>query len=322
MGALQLRSNKIPQSGQTAVKNNSNIAIRKWTVLSVVAPVMFFLFTALSPMHAQAQRGISIPADATGQNSPSSGIPNLFDTATAKKNHIVADLPTFAVDYGLSERFTLGTNALSALSVFVWATSKNDVVAPVPVVKLRYKLINASNWAAAVTGYTAGTRLKTKAERSAETQQQTFFLSAGTLNVSHSFVSGSAGFSYLTGQFTATGGKQQDRSYSKILKTIHLPAIWWRYSFNSAVEHELLLTTCTSMSSLELNNSARIDTSEPCFGNRYIEPALRALIHWRSSDQWLWTAGAHWIPNWIQPVIPLAGITFTADIFSNQAESE
>jgi hypothetical protein len=77
---------------------------------------------------ARAQRGEINPAKPSALASPSQGFPGFFDTNVAAKGSLVVEwppvilplipMPSIAVDYGVSETLTVGTNAL--VSTLPW----------------------------------------------------------------------------------------------------------------------------------------------------------------------------------------------------------
>jgi hypothetical protein len=84
-----------------------------------VAAVIFC--TIIPSLTAVAQRGSTFEGDAKPWQSPSQGFPGYFDTNVAAKGSVVVDfppilviipMPFMAVDYGVSDTFTVGTNAI------------------------------------------------------------------------------------------------------------------------------------------------------------------------------------------------------------------
>ena len=74
--------------------------------------------------------------------------PGYFDTNLAPKGRLLGELPTFAMDYGLTENLTIGTSALPML-----ATSFGK---PVVYLKMRYRFFSNRRVSSAITGYGSG----------------------------------------------------------------------------------------------------------------------------------------------------------------------
>jgi hypothetical protein len=322
MGYVQRKGPKIHSAGITPSMIMRDTKHTKNTHLKKIVQSATIIFSAFSqPNRAIAQRGSAGTAEKASRNSPSSGIPGLFDSNTVFEKSLVADLPSFAIDYGITDNLTLGTSALTAMSTLAWVTDGRNSVPPFLSIKARYRVFTLRNWTASFTGYLSGMRIIPQSRTSLTNQKQTLLYSGSSLNVAKSFEQGSAGVSFFTGKVSATTGEPTDKTYAQMERIVKLPAIWWRHTIGTTVESELLVATCLSLRGIDLTNSIRIDSEEACFGTRQTDPALRALLNWRSSEQWLWTAGAIWIAGWTMPLIPALGITFLTSFNDNLTES-
>lgn len=84
--------------------------------------ILVTVILALISNRSLAQRGESIDSNPAVFTSPTQGYPGFFDTNMAEPHSMVIEwppiilpfvpVPSIAMDYGLSERLTLGTNAL------------------------------------------------------------------------------------------------------------------------------------------------------------------------------------------------------------------
>ena len=84
--------------------------------------VMLVALTWCTSTNALAQRGATYEGNAHAWDAPSQGFPGYFDTGVAEKGSFVVELPPLiygilpmpstAVDYGLTDNMTVGTNAL------------------------------------------------------------------------------------------------------------------------------------------------------------------------------------------------------------------
>jgi hypothetical protein len=86
------------------------------------------LYMALHEKECHAQRGLSFAGSPADFVTPTQGYPGFFDTNMAAPGSLVVEwppvilplipMPSLAVDYGVSERLTVGTNAL--VSTIPW----------------------------------------------------------------------------------------------------------------------------------------------------------------------------------------------------------
>lgn len=100
------------------MKGNYKLAsIRSIRVTQIA---LLWCFIGTSPSFAQ--RGYEYDSDASPWEEPASGFPGYFDTQVANKNSVVVEFPPMiygliptpfmAVDYGLTDTLTIGTNAI------------------------------------------------------------------------------------------------------------------------------------------------------------------------------------------------------------------
>lgn len=75
-----------------------------------------------------------------------SAFPGLLDTNVAPHNSIVLELPTFAIDYGVTENWTLGTNALAVAATAYTLT-------PVVYLQSRYRFFSNNYISSTITGF-------------------------------------------------------------------------------------------------------------------------------------------------------------------------
>lgn len=103
-----------------------------------------------------AQRGETLEARPSIFNTPTTGYPGFFDTNMAKEGDVVVEwppiifpmipMPSIAVDYGVNERLTVGTNAL--LTLVPWALGMKSVT-----LKARTLLYGNETMQSAISGY-------------------------------------------------------------------------------------------------------------------------------------------------------------------------
>lgn len=275
---------------------------------------------ALPIQAAQAQRGLTPQKQEQNSNAPSAGVAGFFDTQTAGENDLVGDLPTFAIDYGLTPNVTIGTNGLALLTLAVGATQASKTPFPPLYGKVRYRVFAQDNWSGAVTGYLFGMKTNNQSPLSADSQSQTVIYSGATLNLAQDFETSGWGMSFFAARLASSSGATQAIRDNKSERVLQLASAWWRKTLVQTLESEILLLTCPLYESSDTSPLARIDSKQACFGDRITDPALRGLLNWRSTEQWLWTAGVIWLPRSENKVFPVLGITHILSFGSARSE--
>lgn len=124
--------------------------------MTTLLKLLIFTVTLINSGFALAQRGETLEARPSIFNTPTSGYPGFFDTNVAEPGAIVVEwppiilpiipVPSIAVDYGVNERLTVGTNAM--LTILPWAAGMKSVT-----LKARTLLYGNEDMQSAVTGY-------------------------------------------------------------------------------------------------------------------------------------------------------------------------
>ena len=192
---------------------------------SIVKPLhLYALLFALVPMQrVLAQRGAYFDSNDRVPETPSSGFPGVFDTNTVRAGNFVLDLPTLAVDYGVSERFTLGTSG--------WIGGALLLGVPAIYAKARYRFLSAGPVVSAHTAY-AG-YLTSRFAKNANSQQisDTYFFAFS--NNTRFALSDTANFNLTSSfiYFVNSAKQKSSLEYSKLsLSTVHLGLSyqnWW-----------------------------------------------------------------------------------------------
>jgi|GEM_PF-4119260 len=94
---------------------------------------------------AYAQRGGTYTLDGEPPTTRASGFPGLFDSNVAERGSFVLDIPSLAVDYGLTDNMTIGTSGVMALALALGS--------PALYVKARYRFLTSPTIASAFTAY-------------------------------------------------------------------------------------------------------------------------------------------------------------------------
>lgn len=151
-----------------------------------------------------SQRGLPFPQSAPPA-TPTDGFPGFFDSNMADKGTIVADLPTFQVDYGINEKWTVGVNGL-ALAVGVASS------APSVVVKARYRLFSNESFRNALTTYLGYIDLPSKEDNNKLRMSTVLFSNNTTFYLTPSFHLNSF---VIVGFTDLTQGKESTVNYAK-----------------------------------------------------------------------------------------------------------
>ncbi|APJ03977.1 hypothetical protein [Silvanigrella aquatica] len=107
---------------------------------------LFCLFIYLFSSQAFAQRGGSSVEQSTPPSTPLSFFAGYFDTGMLPENRITLDIPLLGLDYGVTDNFTIGTNAASSLLTSV-------TFQPYLFLKARYRFFSNKKISSVITGY-------------------------------------------------------------------------------------------------------------------------------------------------------------------------
>jgi hypothetical protein len=101
------------------------------------------------PLTAEAYRGESaVIQDSIIDGVPSDGLPGYFDAHVAGRGRAVLEIPTMTLDYGVTENFTVGVNALPG---FILLAGQ-----PAFMGKLRYRFFSTDKLASTISVYGGG----------------------------------------------------------------------------------------------------------------------------------------------------------------------
>lgn len=282
---------------------------------------MFVLVLMACKQNAHAQRGVVVD-DATPPQTASSGIAGFFDTETNQKGNLVFDFPTLTLDYGVTDRLTVGTNVISLISLTDVLASKATNTITLLQAKTRYRLFTTHDWSAAVTGYLGFLSTLKETDKIEEKNRQNAYLPAFTFNAAHTFEGGSWGLSYASLYLSEDKSERGSIDYSSSERHATVVSIWWRHQISSSIDSEFLLATCPSLEQKNITSTIRLDTRESCFGPRKIDPLLRGLVSWRSSQQWLFSGGVLWIPGGRIKLLPVLAFNYLTEIFPQDEDEK
>ncbi|MBM3383169.1 MAG: hypothetical protein FJY29_12130 [Betaproteobacteria bacterium] len=269
-----------------------------------------WLIASVFQVFAFAQRGQDIPyrTDELGEtDTASSGIPGVFDTELSRTGEIIGEFPSFALDYGINDRWTIGTNAISTvLGLSDLMQTKLNSGVPYFFLKSRHAVFADSGWKGTLTGYfLAVNSLEPTGEQ--KTLKRNRIL-AGTINISkHSGrnVFGlSSAFLHQASNRGDLGMIEQEHERSIALAFTPL----WKIKISHKFDAISTLTICPYARFISSNPGIRKDATSGCLGENALNTVWRTLVNWRSSPSWLFTLGAFANPNEPQQIFPYFGL--------------
>lgn len=244
--------------------------------------------TFFLPSLAQAQRGGASSRHEPQPASASHGIPGFFDTSVADKGSVAFEFPSFAVDYGVTDRWTIGINGIAALSSTVAWSASLDLDSIDVYLKSRYRLFSTDKLLGAVTVYYANFNAK---QTDSPTQSR-FRTSAGTLNISKVWNRNHFGFSSALVSLDLQTKLERSLSNESAQVNLAVYTGWWRYALLDSLESETLVSVCPAPNLIGNQATLQFNASlASCFGSTKYAPMARALLNWRSSKKWFWTVG-------------------------------
>ena len=271
---------------------------------------------------AHAQRGKSVNEEVSNNRTPSYGLPGFFDTEVVQKNNFTLEIPTFAIDYGVTDRFTVGLNAITPLTTTLYLSSRESSGSPVLLLKTRYRIFTTHGWESTLTAHVLGANASLPSSLEGQKQTKRVRVLAGTLNTSKHLGNHQIGSSAIFANMSASSGRfgsaeqQDDQEYQIAF------AAWWRHQFLENFETELLAAVCPFSKRISTNPGLRLEISSSCLGKEKFDPGYRGFLNWRSSRAWLWTIGVVSLPTGTIPVYPYLGFNYVLDTSSIQHVSD
>lgn len=303
-------------------KNNmrsETLSLLRWRLLNALL-IAALIFAKSKIVHAQ--RGKSVDEEVSHNRTPSHGLPGFFDTEVVQRNNFTLEIPTFAIDYGATDRLTVGLNAITPLTTALYLSSRESSGSPVLLLKTRYRIFTTHGWKSTLTAHFLGANASLPSSLEGQKQTKRVRALAGTLNTSKHLGSHQIGTSAIFANMSASSGKfgsadqQDDREYQVAF------AAWWRQQFWENFETELLAAVCPFSKRISTNPGLRLEVNSACLGKKTFDPGYRGFLNWRSSQTWLWTIGAISLPTGTIPVYPYLGFNYVLDTSRIQQDSD
>jgi hypothetical protein len=267
------------------------------------------LVAGLAHSAAFAQRGqnnLYSPERSREAESASSHVPGFFDTELAREGEFIAEFPTLTMDYGISERWTLGTNALSTLfGISALLQTKGAGATPAFSLKSRHALFADSGWKGTATGYFHGIN-NLVPTGSQKTLRRNRFL-AGSLNITKQTGRNLFGLSSAVLHQVSNRGDlgSLEQEHERTVALFITPL--WKFKISDNFDSFTTATFCPAGKMISSNPGIRKDSTSGCLGESSTNAVWRILVNWRSSQSWLWTVGALSAPMAPEQIFPYLG---------------
>jgi hypothetical protein len=242
--------------------------------------IVVLIWDVSFPQGAWAQRGSNYEPKSLPPQTPLTGFPGLFDTNVADEGSLVVGMPSFAVDYGLTDHLSVGANGWSLL----------PLVSGVPsiIVKTRYRFLSESSVQSTVSlhggyiGFRPSSGPRIDAFLSILTNNTSFFIGDQTL----------LNLSLLRFSVSGTSGQRTDLDYSAIGFTGYFAAIGGQHFFGKSFGAGVLLmqplyvdiAVDSAVASGNVNSFVSAGSSS--------YPGIRLMGEFRLGKRWLLSPGA------------------------------
>lgn len=266
----------------------------------MLKPVQFILALSFAIFaDAYGQRGVSTHTDSVN-DSPSRGLQGLFDTELTKPGKFGFDFPSFQMEYGINDRWSIGVNSLATLAFMRLKT-------PLTLgIKARHSLYSADSWRVVASGYYFQIPIKLAGILPEQDVSSIYKVACANINFSKSFNRNTFGISTLYGLILTTDTYSVEIKNSDSEMHVWSSALWWRWHLDKNFGTELLGFFTPAI--VQLENTPQIQSRATDVG--FAGPSfLRVLLNWRASEKWLWSAGAIALHRPIPVTTPYLGFT-------------
>jgi hypothetical protein len=223
------------------------------------------------------------------------------------------DFPSFQLEYGINERWSVGLNGLASLGTINF---KNT---PTIGIKARHSIYSDQAWRVTLSGYFFQLPITPEQVALTEGISGVSRLTMTNLNVSKAYETNELGLS-STYSLLMSSLKANDRPFSS-KSTFHsiTSAFWWRWNANRDLGTELLglLIPATKVT----QDTVQIESKQTEF-SIFNSATMRALVNWRPSERWLWCAGALMLPELPAKVLPYLGFTLQFPSYEQNTAEE
>lgn len=251
--------------------------------------------------NALAQRGLGSPSLSRdgGIESLLSGFTGFFDTNVVHKDELVGELPTFSLEYGLSENVTLGVNTLSALSLLAST--------PLFLGKMRYRFLNSNALSSSVTFYGAYVSALGSSHSSLLTDPGTSaFGVVGTSTTSFVPVENSvASVTIIGGAMKDSSRQERSILYASTTRSMILCALSYEYFFLDNFGIQATLANWLYQYERQVSSSNDLSTHTKFLG-ALKNPIARVAIDFRFFDNWLLSGYLYGSTTFLAPWVTLA----------------
>lgn len=261
---------------------------------------LWVMTTLMSPV-ANAQRGLTTHEPAI-DSSPSRNVQSFFDTQMVQSGRFSFDFPSFQTDYGVNERWNVGVNALTLIPLLNFTT-------PLTLgLKVRHSLYSNEQWRAVISGQYFQIPFENNPDPVLNDASGVSRITLANLNISRLQNQNEFGLSTIYAHLNSTQnpGSASDTSQNRTHGLAS--ALWWRWHSNNRFGTELLGFIAPAI--FESENNPLFETQSRTLGFAGFS-FVRGLINWRTSDKWLWFAGAILFPGANSFALPYLGFALT-----------
>ncbi len=255
--------------------------------------LLFLLIAASSSTDVLAYRGESIE-QLPPLESPAGRLPGYMDAYVAPRGELIFELPTFSLDYGVTDRLTVGANLM--------ATAMILSEAPAFALKTRYLFFSNEKVASSLTLYGGALWMKQA------NLNNSYFLAA-TQNTSYYFSSHSILTFHLS--LIRMGFSQGSNPMNEANGTLFsvLPGLGYQYYFDDTFgfEAQVLVPVALSLIGETTGSNMNLDIQRSA---GYLHRVLLNIRTGRDAVLSLGVGGVLSFANKKESLIPLATFTF------------
>ncbi|KAB8033297.1 hypothetical protein [Fluviispira multicolorata] len=234
-----------------------------------------------TPFFSYAQRGALDTQQKSPIETPLSHFPSYFDAGMTPPKKVVFDIPTFQLDYGVTEHFSLGTNGLTLLLAAF-------TLQPTAILKARYRFFSSHNVSSVITGYLGYLNLTTN-----NAPANNIWLYSGTNNTSYFFDEYNVlNFHTTALSFHSQTGNPSNLKYSKIGVETLAFGVNYLHFFSESYSAEGLIVVPAYLN-LEIDNPE--SNSSITFTNSTVKFPFffRFLFNWKTGPESV-LSGGYW----------------------------
>lgn len=272
---------------------------------------LFFIIAIFISGAALGQRGI-VEHNPKENESPLRGIQGFFDTNLTAPGKFSIDVPSFQVDYGINDRWSVGVNGLAVLAAL------SAQKPPTLGLKARHSIFANDAFQMTLSGYFF--QVSNQKQELFEPAEESELIRAtfANLNIAKNLSTHEIGLSTLYSRLSSSVRTLQTHTEARSETHAISTSLWWRWTASNRIGTELL--GFVTPASMLLQDSPLVESRQLNVGSLGASFG-RALLNWRSSDRWLWSVGIIGSTALPMKLLPYLGFTLLVPQY-NTANSE